>query len=177
MTYLYAALLCAVNLLWLGMVLLGLPGNWLIVATTAAYAWWRWDGSRAAGQQEIAVVTLCAMGGLALLAEGLELAGGLIGSKQAGGSRWGAFGALIGTVIGAIAGTVIIPIPVVGSILGACGGAAAGACALEYASGRTLMPALKSAAGAGAGRFAGMMVKLGVGGVIWMIASLAAFVP
>lgn len=41
MEYVYATLLGLVNLAFLASVAIGLPGNWLIVAATGAFAWWR----------------------------------------------------------------------------------------------------------------------------------------
>lgn len=175
MEYVYATLLGLVNPAFLASVAIGLPGNWLIVAATGAFAWWRWDEGRPADEQVIGVVPLIVMAGLALIAEGLEMFSGLVGAKKAGGSKWGALGALAGTIVGGIAGTFLIPVPIVGSIVGACAGAAAGAGAMEYASGRSVDASTRSAAGAGVGRFAGILVKFGLGAVIWCVATVAAF--
>ena len=43
MLYLWATLLTLLNAGWLATVLLGLPGTWLMVITTALVAWWQWD--------------------------------------------------------------------------------------------------------------------------------------
>ena len=75
----------AVPVLWF-MNLLGLPGNWMIVAITVLYAWLMPDNSRAAiGWPVVAVIT-----GLALLGELAELAASAAGVKKVGGSRRGA---------------------------------------------------------------------------------------
>lgn len=177
MSILVAAGLALVNLMWLALSLLGLPGNWLMVATTGLIAWWRWDPSRPPTDQMISVTVLVILALLALVGEAVELLGGWFGAKRTGGSRWGAVGALLGTLIGGIAGTLVIPIPIIGSILGACCGAAIGALALEFASGRAPGDAVRSATGAGLGRAAGMAAKLSTGGAIWLIATVASFWP
>ncbi len=175
MSIVWAILLCVVNLLWLASLVLGLPGNWLMLATTAAFVWWQWDPGLPAGEQVISAHVLVAAGLLALAAEVVEILAGAAGSRRAGGSKWGAVGALVGTMAGAIAGTLFIPIPVIGTILGAVLGAAAGATGLELATGRTTTAAIRSGAGAGAGRFAGLMAKLGFGAAIWAGVAVAAF--
>jgi len=171
MLYLWATLLVLTNAVWLFLVLLGLPGNWLMVASTAFVAWLFWD------QGMFSRWTLLALVGIAVLGELLEFVAGAVGTKQAGGSRSGAFGALLGGVIGAIAGTFVIPLPVFGSLMGACGGAFCGALAMELAGGRDLEPAVRSGMGAGIGRFFGTVAKLAVGIVIWLVAAVAAFWP
>ena len=42
MVYIWATSLVVINAVWLALVLVGLPGNWLMVATTALVAWWQW---------------------------------------------------------------------------------------------------------------------------------------
>ena len=43
MVYLWATILVVANAVWLFLNLLGLPGNWLMVASTALVAWLYWD--------------------------------------------------------------------------------------------------------------------------------------
>jgi uncharacterized protein len=171
MMYLWATILILVNAAWLFLVLLGLPGNWLMLISTALVAWLYWD------EGMFSRWTLLAVLGIAVLGEVLEFVAGAVGTKQAGGSRGGAFGALAGGLIGAAAGTFVIPIPVIGSLLGACGGAFLGALSMELAGGREMEPAVRSGLGAGVGRFFGTVVKLVVGAAIWLIVAVAAFWP
>lgn len=169
MIYVWATILAVVNALWLFLVLLGLPGTWLMVASTAVVAWLYWD------QGMFSHWTLAALVGLAVLGEILEFVAGMFGAKSAGGSRGGAFGALLGGLVGAVAGTFVIPVPVFGSLLGACIGAFLGALALEMAGGQEMEPAIRIGMGAGVGRFFGTVAKLGVGVAIWGVATVAAF--
>jgi uncharacterized protein len=171
MMYLWATILVLANAVWLFLVLLGLPGNWLMMVSTALVAWLYWD------EGMFSRWTLLAALGIAVLGEVLEFAAGAVGTKQAGGSRAGAFGALAGGLIGAAAGTFIIPIPIIGSLVGACGGAFCGALAMELAGGREMEPAVRSGIGAGVGRFFGTVAKLVVGIAIWLVVAVAAFWP
>lgn len=177
MIYVWATLLSLLNGLWLLLGILGLPGTWLMVASTALLAWWQWNGGKEAGPQMFSLGVLIAIGVLALVGEVLELVAGLVGSKKAGGTKWGAVGAILGTIVGGIAATFVIPVLIIGSIIGACLGAAIGAGAFEMISGRTLKPSVKSGVGAGVGRFGGMIIKLGIGVLIWLIIAVAAFWP
>jgi hypothetical protein len=60
--YTIAAGLCALNLVWLFVSALGLPGNWLMVATTTAVAVWQWD-SRMIGPWALGIVFALAIAG------------------------------------------------------------------------------------------------------------------
>ena len=177
MTYVLAVLLTLLNALWLFLVVLGLPGTWLMVAGTLLIAWWRWYA--VAGQPMFGTPVLIAICALAVLGEVVEFYAGVVGARKAGGTRRGALGALLGALVGGVAGTILIPIPIpgLGSLLGACGGAAVGAWGLELHSGREMRASVKSGVGAGAGRFAGTVGKLIIGVVIWVIVAVAAFWP
>jgi uncharacterized protein YqgC (DUF456 family) len=177
MLYFWATLLIVLNTLWLATVILGLPGTWLIVASTALLAWWKWpeEGSDQTGMFSIATLIVIVV--LAAVAEIAEFVTGAIGSKRAGGTRWGSVGALLGAFVGAIVATFMIPIPVLGSLVGACGGACLGAWGLELAGGRKMHESARAGVGAGVGTFAGRMVKLVAGVVIWLIVAVAAFWP
>lgn len=168
MVYLWAGGLTLINLAWLVLTLLGLPGNWLMIITAALVAWWV-DDPMIGRWVFVAVVGMAAMGEL------VELLAGAIGSKRSGGTRWGAMGALLGGIAGALAGTLLIPIPVVGTILGAAGGAFAGATALELASGRARAEAVRAGRGAAIGHVTGNLTKFALGCAIWLTLTIAAF--
>jgi hypothetical protein len=170
MTYLYAGLLLIINTLGLVLVVLGLPGTWLMVLATAGVAWLR------SSDGMFSVYTLVALTGLALLGELIELVAGAAGSRRAGGTWRGSVGALFVGVVGGILGTFMIPVPVVGSILGACLGAFAGAILGEMAGGRELSPAVTVGRGAFVGRLLGSLGKLAVGIAIWIVALVASLI-
>ncbi len=171
MIYVIAAALVLFNTFCLLLVLLRLPGVWLMVFCTGLVAWWQWD------EGMFSPWTLAAILLLAFISEVLELIAGAAGTRQMGGSRWGAFVALFGAIGGAVAGTVLIPIPPLGSIIGAIGGAALAAWVAELIIGRKMHEAMRSGAGAGIGTLAGMLVKLGIGALVWFIIAVAAFWP
>lgn len=159
------------------LVILGLPGTWLMAAFVGLFAWWQWDPARAATDQFLGVPVLIALLVLAVLGEVLEFAAGAAGAKRAGASGWGAIGALLGAIVGGLTATFAIPIPVAGSLIGACGGAAAGAWLCELAIGRSHEQAVRSGVGAGIGRFKGTLAKLAVALVMWLVIAIAAFWP
>lgn len=177
MIYLWALLLIVLNTVWLALSLIGLPGNWLMVISAALMSWLLYRSDPAAGALMIGLWTLVATVVLAGLGELLEFLASAVGSKRAGGTRWGAAGALVGGVIGGVVGTFVLPMPVLGTLIGTCGGAAAGAAFLELATGREFGFAVKSGTGAGVGRLAGTLAKTSVGLVIWLMLAVAAFCP
>jgi len=174
MTHVIAAVLVLLNAGWLVLVLFRLPGIWLMVLSTALVAWWQWDGWN---DGMFSGWTVAAILILALISELLEFFAGVAGTRQAGGSRWAAAISIAGSIIGAIAGTFIIPVPVLGSLIGAIGGAALAAWLTELAIGRKMDEAVKSGTGAGIGTFAGALIKLAFGVVVWLIIAVAAFWP
>lgn len=169
-----AIVLVVVNVFWLFLVVLGLPGTWLMAGSTALLAWWRWGSG---DSPMFGIVALALVVGLAVLGEVVEFVSGIAGARRAGASIWGAVGALLGALVGGVAGTFLIPVPVVGSLVGACGGAALGAWLLELGAGRTRDQAGRSAVGAGVGRLQGTAVKLAIGALMWIVIAVAAFWP
>ena len=171
MLYVVATALVLLNTVWFVLVLLRLPGIWLMALSTGLVAWWRWD------EGMFSVWTLVAVLVLAFLSEVLEFVAGAAGTKKMGGSARGAVAAMAGGVVGALAGTVLVPVPVFGSLIGAIGGAALGAWAVELMSGRRMHEAVRSGAGAGIGTMAGAVIKLGFGVAVWLVIAVAAFWP
>lgn len=167
MTYVWATTLILTNAVWLVLDVLGLPGNWLMVAGTLLVAWLR--------PGMFSVWTLVAVLIVAAAGEALELLSGAFGARKGGAGRRGAVGALLGGFIGAVVGTFVIPIPVFGSLIGACAGACLGALGLEFGGGRDFGSSLRAGIGAGAGRALGTVIKLGAGVLLWLVIAVAAF--
>src|SRR5262245_33377314 len=157
--------------------LLGLPGNWLIVAVAVVYAWQIPDDTRAAiGWPAVGVIS-----GLAVLGEIVEFAASAAGVKKFGGSWFGAIMALIGSIVGAMTGMIIgIPVPVIGSLLAALlfggFGALVGAMLAETWRGQSLGTSLKIGQAAFWGRMLGTLAKTMIGAVMAGIAIAAVFV-
>ncbi|MEE9370015.1 MAG: DUF456 domain-containing protein [Sedimentisphaerales bacterium] len=171
MLYLWLTALILLNAVWLVLVAFALPGNWLIVITTALFAWWRAD------DDIFSIYTLLAITALAVAGELVEFLGAMAGAKKAGARFLGSLGALLGTLTGAVLGTFLIPIPLFGTLLGSCSGAAIGACVLELSAGRRPRDFFRLGFGAGLGRFLGTTTKIAVGLLIWLIVVIAAFGP
>jgi hypothetical protein len=157
--------------------LIGLPGNWMIVAATVLYVWLNAEKSHSAlGWPAVAVVT-----GLALLGEIVELAAAAAGVKKMGGSRGGAILALIGSVVGAMTGLFVgIPIPVIGSVIAAllfAGlGALLGAMLGESLAGQSLEHSWRIGQAAFWGRLLGTLAKTLIGAVMVGVAIAVVFV-
>jgi uncharacterized protein YqgC (DUF456 family) len=171
MLYFWSIMLILLNAVWLALVPFVLPGNWLIVITTALFAWWH------AEKGIFSPYTLVAITVLALLGELVEFFGGVVGAKKAGARFRGSLGALIGALTGAVLGTFLIPIPLLGTLLGSCAGAAILACALEVSGGRQIEDSFRLGFGAGLGRFLGTTTKIALGVLIWLVVAIAAFWP
>jgi len=173
MITLYALLVVFVllNTAALGLVMIGLPGNWVMVALTWGLAFWQWDRQLFGWPILIAVIVLAGIGEL------MEFLAGAVVVRKTGGSRKAAVGAILGAMIFGVVGTVMIPIPVIGSILGACIGAFLGAMAMEYTGGQAVDKSIRTGVGAGIGHFIGINMKLIAGAIIWTIVAIAAFWP
>ncbi len=166
MDSIYALILLPLNTLGLFLVLVGLPGTWFMVLSSAAISW-------LTGNRLLSVSTLAVLAGLALAGEVAELVAGAAGSRKAGGTWRGSAGALAVGLAGGIVGTLLFP--VVGSILGACLGAFLGALGGELSGGREMESAVRVGKSAFVGRLLGTVIKLVLGVAIWITATLASF--
>ena len=168
--YLYAVLLLAGSVAaWLAN-LIGLPGNWLIVAGTALLAW----GGFTAGGAGIGWTLVLGLAAVAAAGELAELAAGAMGAAKHGASRRAMALAALGAMVGGIAGAIIgVPIPVVGSLVAALGGSAAGSFAGAYLgqkwSRKTDHESLAAGRGAFVGRLWGAAGKL-LAGFVMLVA-------
>jgi uncharacterized protein YqgC (DUF456 family) len=167
MTYLWALLFVLAVFVFWSFNLLGLPGNWLIVATSVLYAWLIGEP----GNDGMRWTVVAVVAGLAILGEGVEFFASATGVKRVGGSRRGAVLALIGSAVGAITGLFVgIPIPVVGSIIAALFfaglGALAGAMLGEMTTGRSFEASWRIGQAAFWGRLLGTLAKTLIGAVM-----------
>ncbi|MEO8494979.1 MAG: DUF456 domain-containing protein [Planctomycetota bacterium] len=154
---------------------IGLPGNWLVVAVAAIYAYFMPDERRL----DISLWTVVGLLALAALGEAIEFLAGALGASKAGGSKRGAALALVGSLIGGIAG-IFVPIPVVGQIVGpiVCAGLGAlvGAVLGEQWKGRDLETSLNIGHAAFWGRLIGTLGKILVGCVMLMLIIISLIV-
>jgi hypothetical protein len=156
--------------------LIGLPGNWLIVAAAAGYATLlEPDALTAIGWN-----TVIALAALAVAGEVVELSASAMGVAKVGGSRRGAVLAIVGSMAGSMVGFVVgLPIPIVGSLAAAVlfGGAGAlvGAILGESWKGRDFDASLEVGKAAFIGRVLGTVAKMIVS-TIMVVVTLAAMI-
>lgn len=147
-------LLTAAMVLSIFLVVLGLPGLWVMLGSALVYDW-------LVPSPGITVATLAVVAALALVAEGVEWVLATRYTAKYGGSPRAGWGAIAGGIVGAMVG---LPVPVIGSVIGAFAGAFVGALALELTiAGATHGSAARVAWGAVLGRVAAAVAKAGVG--------------
>ena len=169
LTYVALGALLVVNLICVALVVLQLPGTWLMVATTALIALWRWDDGT------IGLGTLVTLLVLAVLGELIETGASSIGARRAGGTKRGMVGAMVGGLIGAVVGTILILIPVVGTVVGASIGAGLGSLLADVWAGQSWKRAFKAGQGAAKGKLLGTVGKVIVAVLMWIVVTVAVF--
>ena len=157
-------ILAAVIILSLILIVLGLPGLWIMVATAVVY-------NMIVPGDPIGWVSLIAVAVLALIAELLEFTMTGRYARKYGGSRRAGWGAIIGGMIGAVVG---FPVPIVGPVIGAFVGSFVGALVAELTGGATATDATRVAKGALIGRVVSTMLKIGIGFTIGIWIFIAA---
>jgi uncharacterized protein YqgC (DUF456 family) len=141
----------AIMILSLFSLIIGLPGNWIILAETLIYgAITKWEGG-------IAGYDLLVLLAFVLTGEALEFILTARGAKKHGGSNWAIVMSLLGGIVGAI--LIAILIPIIGAVIGAFLGVFFGAFLFTYASERDLEKARQVGLGAFKGRLGSVLVK------------------
>lgn len=174
--YVWAALLVALGVAAWMTTLVTLPGNWLIVAAAALFAWLL---PEEAGRG-IAGTTIVVLTGLAVAGEVIEFGAGAAGAAKTGASRRAVVLSLVGAALGSVAGlTIGAPIPILGSFVMAVVGGAAGAFAGAYLGetwkGREEGERIAAGRGALVGRLWGTAGKLTAGAVMLAVLAWDAF--
>lgn len=155
-------------------VIFQLPGTWIMLVVTAAYAL---AGVFTDEGPDVGIWWLVAMLVLAIIGEVIETVAGAAGARKAGGTKTGAVLAIVGGIAGAILGTFLIPIMIVGTIAGACIGAGLGAGTGDLMRGRTLKEARSVGTGAAVGKLGGTLGKVAVAVLMWMVATVGILWP
>ncbi len=94
--------------------ILGLPGNWVIVATAAGCFWWVPDSRFWSLSVYMALAILV----VAIIGEALEFAASAVGASRLGGSKRGVALSIVGSIIGAIVGLFFgSVVPIVGNVI------------------------------------------------------------
>lgn len=154
--------------------LMALPGNWLILIITFLFSM----HFPATSSLSIGWGVLSMMAVLATLGEILEFFLGAA-SLAKGGSKRGAFWALIGSIIGSVGGGAVLSIvPVLGTavglVLGAALGAMAGAVLGERSLGKDSEESMRLGKVAFWGRLLGSVSKIVIAGLLVTMATFAA---
>jgi uncharacterized protein len=176
MTILWAfLLLMTLALAWV-LTVLGMPGNWLMVAAVIVYVLIVPADSALGIGWGVAIALVI----MATLGELLEFLAGALGVAKAGGSRRGAVLALAGGLLGGLMGLFVgLPIPVVGSLVAAVllagAGAMVGAVLGEQWKGRDFDQSWKVGKAAFWGRLLGTAAKTVLGAVMAATAIVAMF--
>ena len=157
-------ILAGVILLSLILIVLGLPGLWIMVASAVAY-------NMLVPGDPIGWFTLIAVTVLGVIAEVLEFTLSGQYARKYGGSRRAGWGAIIGGIVGAIVG---VPVPIVGPVIGAFAGSFIGALAAELTAGSSAGAAGRVAWGALIGRAVSTALKIAIGFAIGVWIFIAA---
>lgn len=158
------------------LVVAGIPGTWILIGAAILVDFLDWLWLPPGSPLTFHPITLAIAVVVALVGEGLELLLSAFGARRFGASWRGMLGSVVGGVLGAIFGTFTIPILVVGTLAGAAVGTALGAVVGELWTGeRTLRDSTQPALGAVIGRVLGMLVKLPIALVVWVVLAIAAF--
>lgn len=173
MSYAAAIVFVLVGLLCVGLVAVGLPGLWILLAVAVGleltdHLWLDPTLPVLFGWLPIVLAV-----GLGVIGEILEFVTGALGTKVGGGGRRGMVGALVGGLLGALVGSGFLPI--IGTLLGALVGTFIGALVGEMtgAEAKQSREALPAALAATAGRIVGTVAKLGVAVAAWLGLSAA----
>jgi len=150
----------------LGLHLAGMPGNWLILAAGALFAWLRHPAA-------MNTTFFILVGALALAGEIIELAAQYFGTKRYGGSSKGNLGALVGAFAGAVLGAPFLL--GLGALAGALAGAYLGCYVFERLHGMPHPAATQAAKGAFFGRALGLTAKIGLGAAMIVLTVRAAW--
>lgn len=178
MIYVWITLFIILILVFWLLNLIGLPGNWMIVAIAILWAIFGPLDYRFHWAVPVVLVVL------ALLGELIEFLASVLGTKKLGGSTRGATLSVIGSMIGGLVGAVFgIPVPIplvgmlIGSILFAAIGAWVGATIGEKWVGKPTKQSLKIGGAAFVGRLLGTIGKLVMGSTMAVICIVAPFIP
>ncbi len=141
--------LCTLGVL---LVMVRLPGTWLIVVSAVGYAWWSdWSGT--------SLVVVGVLTGIAIVGEVAEFATTLIAARKAGASKQAAWGGLVGGILGMLFLSFLFPVPLVGTMIGAVLGCFLGAAVVELAVRKRLAQGTKVGLFSALGFVLGTVVK------------------
>ncbi len=168
--FLLASLISLLAVVGWAVGILGLPGNWIMVALAVGC----WGLAAPSSIVAITYVPLVSLVILAAVGEVFEFLAGALGVKKLGGSNRSTWFALLGSIGGALAGFVLgSGVPVVGnviaSVLGSAAGALVGTVYGERTEGKEWEHSLQVGSAAFIGRILGTLGKLALGTAMLVI--------
>lgn len=169
------ALFALFGMACLTVVILGLPGTWILLAVAAGTE--LVDASLGGPAVTFGWGLLLGCAALAGLGEAFEAAAGAVGARMGGASRRGMVGALVGGILGAIVLTPLVPAPLLGTLLGAALGTFLGAWIGESTGPerRRRRDRFRASLAAVLGSLAGRLGKLVPGIAVWVLLVRAAW--
>lgn len=182
--YLAASLFLVLGAVCVLSLLVQAPGTWMLLGLALLLEWLDRFYLPAGDRETFSPWVLGACLALALLGEGIELLGGVVGARRGGATRRGTWGALLGGVIGVFVLTpLFFFVPVLGALLGSALGTFVGAVVGELTdpavppAERGLRRVWRPATWAAIGRIVGTTGKVAVGVTMWLTLSVSAFWP
>lgn len=160
--YIFAVVCIALMCLSVMLIILSLPGNWVILLIAGVWSF-------LTGAPQFTWAFFALLIALAAAGEAIDFLAGYFGAKKYGGSNKGSLGGMVGAIAGAI---FLAPFLLgFGALIGALGGGFAGCYLVERLTGTPGAEALRAAKGATLGRFGGLVIKLGIAvSLIWLTA-------
>ena len=177
--YVIAALFCLLGAACVAMVVVQLPGTWVLLALAGLVEWLDRFWLPPEDRKTFGWWVLGGCLALAVAGEVIEFIAGVLGAKQGGSSRRGMIGALVGGIAGIfLFAPLFFFVPFLGAFLGAVLGTFVGALLGELSDQRrTLGASMKPALAATIGRVIGTTSKAVITMAMWLVLSVAAFWP
>ena len=174
--YVVAAIFCVLGLGCLLLVVIQLPGTWIMLALAGIIEYCDRFYLEDDNRQTFAWWLLGVCVGLAIVGEVLETLASVAGAKRGGATKRGMIGSIVGGIAGALVFTPFIPIPILGSVIGAVIGTFLGAVIGELTNQPDQQSGtMKPATGATIGRILGTTSKLALAIAMWIVLSISAF--
>lgn len=179
LSYLVATLFLLYGAVCVGLVVIQMPGTWLLLGGAALVEVLDRLYLPEGATQTFGWPVLGTALGLAVLGEIVEFAAGAEGARRGGASARGVWGAVIGGIVGVFAFTpIFFWVPFFGMFLGALLGTFLGAVVGELTAERgSLRGSLRPAAWAAVGRVIGTWAKVAIAVAMWVVLSVGAFWP
>lgn len=179
LAYVVATLFFVLGAACVALVVIQLPGTWLLLALAALVEWADRFYLPADDRQTFGWWVLGGCLVIAVIGEIVEFFAGVLGAKKGGSTKAGMWGALIGGIVGVFVFTpLFFFVPLIATFFGAVLGTFVGAVIGELTAERaTVTGSMKPAIGATIGRVIGTTSKVGIAIAMWLVLTVSAFWP